>query len=81
MRFQHPAVPGGSITATVIIGLKTPGTLPPGDLSLKPRLGPWARGVPPMPLQDWPNACAPRQPATFAGHEVGSKAPGPSRPP
>jgi hypothetical protein len=51
MRFQHPAVPGGSgTTATVIIGLTTPGTLLPGDLSLKPRLGPWAHGVPPMPL-------------------------------
>jgi hypothetical protein len=51
MRFQHPAVPGGQgITATVIIELTLPGTLPPGDLDLKPGLGPWAHGVPPMPL-------------------------------
>jgi hypothetical protein len=51
MRFQHPAVLGDEgMTATVIIELTSPGTLPPGDLSLKPRLGPWTHGVPPMPL-------------------------------
>jgi hypothetical protein len=51
MRFQHPFVPGDQgTTATVIIKLTMPGTLPLGHLSLKPRLGPWTHGVPPMPL-------------------------------
>jgi hypothetical protein len=32
------------------IELASPGTFPPGDPGMKPRLGPWAHGVPPMPL-------------------------------
>lgn len=51
MRLQHPAIPrGGGTTATVVITLTTPGTLPAGHEAMKPRLGPWAHGVPPMPL-------------------------------
>jgi hypothetical protein len=51
MRFQYPAMPhDGGMTATVVIELTSPGTLPPGDLSSRPRLGPWSHGVPPMPV-------------------------------
>jgi hypothetical protein len=51
MRFQHPAQPGDEgITATVVIELTSPGQLPPGHPSSKPRLGPWSHGVPPMPV-------------------------------
>jgi len=51
MRFQHPAVPGDQgVTATVVIKLTSPGTFPPGHEGMKPRLGPWAHGVPPMPV-------------------------------
>ena len=51
MRFQHPAQPGDEgMTATVVIELTSPGQLPPGHPSSKPRLGPWSHGVPPMPV-------------------------------
>jgi hypothetical protein len=39
------------MTATVIIDLTSPGTLPPGDLSLKPRPGPWTHGVAECPYE------------------------------
>ena len=49
MRFQHPAEPGDEgLTATVVVELTSTGQLPPEDM--KPRLGPWSHGVPPMPL-------------------------------
>jgi hypothetical protein len=51
MRFQYPAAPGErGLTATVIIELSSPGTFPPGHEGMKPWLGPWAHGVPPMPV-------------------------------
>lgn len=51
IRFQHPAQPGDDgITATVLIGLTSPGQFPPGHPGSKPRLGPWSHGVPPMPV-------------------------------
>ena len=51
LRFQHPAQPGDDgVTATVVIGLTSPGTFPPGHPDSKPRLGPWPHGVPPMPV-------------------------------
>lgn len=49
MRFQHPAESGGQdMTATVVIELTTPGQ--PSAEDMRPRLGPWSHGVPPMPL-------------------------------
>jgi transcriptional regulator with XRE-family HTH domain len=47
IRFQHPARPGDEgLTATVVIELTTPGQPTPEDM--RPRLGPWSHGVPPM---------------------------------
>jgi transcriptional regulator with XRE-family HTH domain len=47
--FRYPAVPGHEgTTATVVFELTSPGTLPPEDM--RPRLGPWPHGVPPMPV-------------------------------
>jgi hypothetical protein len=43
-----PGDPG--VTSTVVIELSSPGTFPPGHEDAKPRLGPWAHGVPPMPV-------------------------------
>jgi transcriptional regulator with XRE-family HTH domain len=49
IRFQHPAWPGDQgITASVFIELTTPGQPTPEDM--RPRLGPWSHGVPPMPV-------------------------------
>jgi hypothetical protein len=50
IRFQHPASPEdeADVTATVIISLTTPGR--PTAEDMRPRLGPWPHGVPPMPL-------------------------------
>jgi transcriptional regulator with XRE-family HTH domain len=49
MRLEHPIHPGGEeITATLVIELTTPGQPVPEDM--RPRLGPWSHGVPPMPL-------------------------------
>src|ERR1700678_4151712 len=46
--FRYPAFPGHEgTTATVVFELECPGTLPPEDM--RPRLGPWPHGVPPMP--------------------------------
>ena len=51
MRLQYPSAPrDGGMTATVILELASPGTFPPGDPSMEPRLGPWSHGVPPMPV-------------------------------
>jgi transcriptional regulator with XRE-family HTH domain len=48
IRFQHPARPGDQgLTATVVIELTSPSQLAPEDM--RPRLGPWSHGVPPMP--------------------------------
>jgi hypothetical protein len=48
IRFLYPAFPGHEgTTATVVFELASPGTLPPEDM--RPRLGPWHHGVPPMP--------------------------------
>jgi transcriptional regulator with XRE-family HTH domain len=46
--FRYPAWPGHEgTTATVLFELASPGILPAEDM--KPRLGPWPHGVPPMP--------------------------------
>jgi hypothetical protein len=51
LRFQYPSAPrDGGMTATVLIELTSPGTLPDGHPDMRPRLGPWSHGVPPMPL-------------------------------
>jgi transcriptional regulator with XRE-family HTH domain len=49
VRFQHPAQPGDDgLTATVVLQLTSPGQPAPDDM--RPRLGPWSHGVPPMPV-------------------------------
>lgn len=49
IRFQHPVRPGDEgLTATVVLQLTSPGQPPPDDM--RPRLGPWSHGVPPMPV-------------------------------
>ena len=46
--FRYPAWPGHEgTTATVVFELASPGTPSPADM--RPRLGPWPHGVPPMP--------------------------------
>jgi transcriptional regulator with XRE-family HTH domain len=45
--FRYPAVPGHEgTTGTVVFELASPGT--PSLEDMRPRLGPWAHGVPPM---------------------------------
>jgi transcriptional regulator with XRE-family HTH domain len=46
--FRYPAWPGHEgTTATVVLQLASPGT--PSAEDMRPRLGPWPHGVPPMP--------------------------------
>lgn len=46
--FRYPAWPGHEgTTATVVFELASPGT--PSAEGMRPRLGPWPHGVPPMP--------------------------------
>ena len=46
--FRYPAIPGREgTTTTVVFELASPGTPSPEDM--RPRLGPWPHGVPPMP--------------------------------
>lgn len=48
MQFRHPFQPGDrGLTATVILKLTSPGH--PGPEGMRPLLGPWPHGVPPMP--------------------------------
>jgi hypothetical protein len=48
--FEESLGPGYGLTAALTIKLASPGTLPDGHPSMKPRFGPWSHGVPPMPV-------------------------------